>query len=146
MFNFFKKKKAPVSQQERNFEIELTGSILAYEIARADGEISHEELTVLMSEIKKIAIKVGKSPEDIFNILEEFSDQSVSFHEFIEDINKEFSKNEKLSLIDFLWRIAYADSILETHEERLVRRIADLIHIKDIEVLKIKDNIKNIKL
>lgn len=146
MFNFFKKKKAPVSQQERNFEIELTGSILAYEIARADGEISHEELTVLMSEIKKIAIRVGKSPEDIFNILEEFSDQSVSFHEFIEDINKEFSKNEKLSLIDFLWRIAYADSILETHEERLVRRIADLIHIKDIEVLKIKDNIKNIKL
>lgn len=146
MFNFFKKKKAPVSQQERNFEIELTGSILAYEIARADGEISHEELTVLMSEIKKIAIKVGKSPEDIFNILKEFSDQSVSFHEFIEDINKEFSKNEKLSLIDFLWRIAYADSILETHEERLVRRIADLIHIKDIEVLKIKDNIKNIKL
>jgi len=146
MFNFFKKKKAPVSQQERNFEIELTGSILAYEIARADGEISQEELTVLMSEIKKIAIKVGKSPEDIFNILKEFSDQSVSFHEFIEDINKEFSKDEKLSLIDFLWRIAYADSILETHEERLVRRIADLIHIKDIEVLKIKDNIKNIKL
>lgn len=146
MFNFFKKKKAPVSQQERNFEIELTGSILAYEIARADGEISQEELTVLMSEIKKIAIKVGKSPEDIFNILKEFSDQSVSFHEFIEDINKEFLKDEKLSLIDFLWRIAYADSILETHEERLVRRIADLIHIKDIEVLKIKDNIKNIKL
>ena len=99
-----------------------------------------------MSEIKKIAIKVGKSPEDIFNILKEFSDQSVSFHEFIEDINKEFLKDEKLSLIDFLWRIAYADSILETHEERLVRRIADLIHIKDIEVLKIKDNIKNIKL
>ena len=146
MFNFFNKKKAPVSQQERNFEIELTGSILAYEIARADGEISQEELTVLMSEIKKIAIKVGKSPEDIFNILKEFSDQSVSFHEFIEDINKEFLKDEKLSLIDFLWRIAYADSILETHEERLVRRIADLIHIKDIEVLKIKDNIKNIKL
>ena len=144
MFNFFKKKKVSVSQQEKNFEIELTGSILAYEIARADGGISHEELTVLMGEIKKIAIKVGKSPEDIFNILKEFSDQSVSFHEFIEDINKEFSKDEKLALLDFLWRIAYADSILDTHEERLVRRIADLIHIKDIEVLKIKDNVKNI--
>lgn len=146
MFNFFKKKKVPVSQKENNFEIELTGSILAYEIARADGEISQHELTLLMSEIKKIAIKVGKSPEEIFSILKEFSDESVSFHEFIEDINKKYSKDEKLALIDFLWRIAYADSILETHEERLIRRIADLIHIKDIEVLKIKDNIKNAKL
>jgi uncharacterized tellurite resistance protein B-like protein len=35
--------------------------------------------------------------------------------------------------------VAYADKILEVSEERLIRRIADLINIKDIEVLKIKD-------
>ena len=35
--------------------------------------------------------------------------------------------------------MAYADKILEVSEERLIRRIADLINIKDIEVLKIKD-------
>jgi uncharacterized tellurite resistance protein B-like protein len=66
----------------------------------------------------------------------------VSFHEFIEDINKEYSKFEKLSLISVLWKVAFADSILEVDEERLVRRIADLIHIKDMDVLKIKDTIK----
>jgi uncharacterized tellurite resistance protein B-like protein len=39
--------------------------------------------------------------------------------------------------------VAYADKILEVSEERLIRRIADLIKIKDIEVLKIKDSSKN---
>ena len=39
--------------------------------------------------------------------------------------------------------MAYADKILEVSEERLIRRIADLIKIKDIEVLKIKDISKN---
>jgi uncharacterized tellurite resistance protein B-like protein len=39
--------------------------------------------------------------------------------------------------------VAYADKILEVSEERLIRRIADLIKIKDIEVLKIKDTSKN---
>jgi uncharacterized tellurite resistance protein B-like protein len=39
--------------------------------------------------------------------------------------------------------VAYADKILEVNEERLIRRIADLINIKDIEVLKIKDISKN---
>jgi uncharacterized tellurite resistance protein B-like protein len=39
--------------------------------------------------------------------------------------------------------VAYADKILEVSEERLIRRISDLINIKDIEVLKIKDRSKN---
>ena len=55
----------------------------------------------------------------------------------------EFTKAEKLSLITFLWDVAYADSILDVDEERLVRRIADLIRVKDIDVLKLKDRAKN---
>lgn len=76
------------------------------------------------------------------NIVEQFSKNSVSFYEFIEDINQNYSKENKLDLIKFLWDMAYADKILEVNEERLVRRIADLINIKDVEVLKLKNNSK----
>jgi len=146
MFNFFKKKKIEEDNSQESFELELTAAVLAYEIARSDGEVSESELTVLLSEIKKIAADVGKSEDEILNIIEEYSKNSVSFYEFIEDINKDFSKEEKLSLIQFLWDIAYADAILEVNEERLVRRIADLINIKDMEVLKLKDQSKSSKL
>jgi uncharacterized tellurite resistance protein B-like protein len=146
MFNFFKKKKIEEDNSQESFELELTAAVLAYEIARSDGEVSESELTVLLSEIKKIAADVGKSEDEILNIIEEYSKNSVSFYEFIEDINKDFSKEEKLSLIQFLWDIAYADAILEVNEERLLRRIADLINIKDLEVLKLKDRSKSHKL
>ena len=143
MFNFFKKKTQPVKEIKNNFEIELTASILAYEIARSDGDISESELSLLYDEIKKISAKVGKKEEKILEIIEEYSKNSVSFYEFINDINKDYSKEDKLSLIQFLYDVAYADKILEVSEERLIRRIADLIKIKDIEVLKIKDISKN---
>ena len=146
MFNFFKKKKIEEDNSQESYEIELTAAVLAYEIARSNGEVSESELTVLLSEIKKIAADVGKSEDEILNIIEEYSKNSVSFYEFIEDINKDFSKEKKLSLIQFLWDIAYADAILEVNEERLVRRIADLINIKDLEVLKLKDRSKSHKL
>ena len=146
MFNFFKKKKIEEDNSQESYELELTAAVLAYEIARSDGEVSESELTVLLSEIKKIAADVGKSEDEILNIIEEYSKNSVSFYEFIEDINKDFSKEEKLVLIQFLWDIAYADAILEVNEERLVRRIADLINIKDLEVLKLKDRSKSHKL
>ena len=146
MFNFFKKKKIEEDNSQESYELELTAAVLAYEIARSDGEVSESELTVLLSEIKKIAADVGKSEDEILNIIEEYSKNSVSFYEFIEDINKDFSKEEKLVLIQFLWDIAYADAILGVNEERLVRRIADLINIKDLEVLKLKDRSKSHKL
>ena len=143
MFNFFKKKTQSVKETKNNFEVELTASILAYEVARSDGDISESELSLLHDEIKKITAKVGKNEEKILKIIEEYSKNSVSFYEFINDINKDYSKDDKLSLIQFLFDVAYADKILEVSEERLIRRIADLIKIKDIEVLKIKDISKN---
>jgi len=144
MFSFFKKKKIE-NQPEKNqinFDIELTASILAYEVARSDGDISESELLLLLDEIKKISAKVNKSQEKILEIIEEYSKNSVSFYEFIDDINKNYPKEDKLALIKFLYDIAYADKLLEVSEERLIRRIADLIKIKDIEVLKIKDKSK----
>tara|TARA_B100001059_G_C17703639_1_gene511506 strand:+ start:477 stop:911 length:435 start_codon:yes stop_codon:yes gene_type:complete len=143
MFSFFKKKEKKVERIEKNFDIELTASLLAYEIARSDGEIAESELSIILNELKKITPKVNKTEDDILKIVQNFSDNSVSFHDFIEDINKDYTKEDKLSLLTFLWSVAYADSILEVNEERLIRRIADLMHLKDIDVLKIKDKIKN---
>ena len=144
MFNFFKKKSSLSKNEEKpSFEIELTASILAYEIARSDGDVTADELDVLMQEIEKISIKVGKEKEKIFQLVEKYSKDSISFHDFIEDINQNFSKDQKLSLIEFLWKTAYADGKLDVDEERLVKRVADLIRIKHLEVLKLKDLSKN---
>jgi uncharacterized tellurite resistance protein B-like protein len=145
MFNFFKGKETLEVKKLDNFELELTALVLAYEVARSDGVISASELEVLLQEIKKIAPVVNKDEGVILEILEQFSADSVSFHEFIEDINNDLSKDEKLSLITILWEVAFADLKLEVNEERLVRRIADLIYIKDMDVLRIKDKVKSKK-
>lgn len=144
MFNFFRKKEIIEHDNESSaFEIELTASVLAYEIARIDGTIDESELAVLLGEVEKISKKVNKSVEEILKIIEIYSNDSVSFYEFVEDINKNYSKEEKLSLLAFMWKIAYADGKLEVDEEKLIRRLADLINIKDLDVLKLKDQFKN---
>ena len=70
------------------------------------------------------------------------SNESVSFNDFINQINDNFSQDQKLEMIDFLWQTAYADNVLDVDEERLIRRIADMIRIKDMQVLKLKDRAK----
>ena len=145
MFNFFKKNNQDIHKEaQASFEIELTAAVLAYEIARIDGNISKDELDILMQEIKVISNKVNKNEEEILKIIEIYSNDSISFYDFVEDINKSYKKDEKLSLLKFMWKIAYADGRLDVDEERLIRRLADLIKIKDMEVLKLKDFFKNI--
>ena len=144
LFNFLRKKKSQDSEAEPvYFDFELTAAVLAYEIARIDGEIDEDELKILKSELVLIAGKTNKDESEILEIIESYSKNSVSFHDFIEDINKEYSKDQKMNLLSFMWDVAYADSKLDIEEERLIRRVADLIRIKDIEVLRLKDSAKN---
>ena len=144
IFNFFKKKKiGKVENNTISFDFELTAAVLAYEIARIDGQIDKDELKILMNELALIANKTNKDKSEILEIIESHSKNSVSFHDFIEDINRDYSKEQKINLLRFMWDVAYADSKLDIEEERLIRRVADLIKIKDVEVLKLKDNAKN---
>ena len=144
MFNIFKKKnnKEETITNKYSFEIDLIACVLAYEVARADGNISDDELDILLKEIEKMTEGVGKKQDEIFNLIKNYSENSVSFHEFISDINNDFTKEDKLELIHYLWNVAYADNSLNVNEERLIRRIADLINLKDLDVLKLKDEAK----
>jgi uncharacterized tellurite resistance protein B-like protein len=139
MFSFFKKKnKKEEADNNHNFEIDLVACVLAYEVARSDGSISDAELSNLLKEIEKITENVDKNPDEILDLIKNYSENSVSFHEFISDINNDFTREDKLELIHCLWDVAYADNVLDVNEERLIRRIADLINLKDLDVLRLK--------
>ena len=143
MFNFFKKNTSNQDlEQDSSFDIELVAYALAYEVAIADGAIDNDELARIKLGLENISIKLSQSTEELFQVIEEHTKNSVSFYEFVEDINSNFNKEQKLALIKLLWETAYADNVLEVNEERLIRRIADLIRIKSSLVLKLKEEVR----
>lgn len=145
MFNFFKKDNSIEVSNEYLFDHELIGCVLAYEIAISDGELDESELINLKAEIIKKSEQLNLNSDEVFKAIEQHSSESVSFNDFINQINENFDKDKKLQMIEFLWQTAYADNILEVDEERLIRRISDMIGIKNMEVLKLKDKIQTTK-
>ena len=128
------------SLSKEGFDIHSTSLVLAYEVARSDGEVDINEIEYL-----KGLIDDSECKDKILNQLEEFSENNVSFYNLIKDINDNCSIDQKEGIIRLLWDVAYSDEFLEVHEERIIRRIADLIMIKDIRVLRLKDDSKNLK-
>ena len=139
--NLFNKKNIKnQSTSKKEFDIHSTSLILAYEVARSDGEIDIKEIEYLKSLIDDSECK-----NEILNQIEEFSENNVSFYNLIKDINDNCSIDQKEGIIRLLWDTAYSNEFLEVHEERVIRRIADLIMIKDVRVLRLKDDSKNLK-
>lgn len=139
MFNFLKKlsKKDPVIIKKSIKDDPLTiACTLAYEVARADGDISKSELQAIKEVLE---VNNFENHEKIFSQIEKFSNEESSFYDYIKQINLTFSKEEKENLISILWDVAFSDEVLKTHEERLIRRIGDLIFIKNVRILKLKD-------
>ena len=145
MFNFFKKVSKGNSKTNVvvEFNFELVGCALAYEVAKADGAIDINELNKIKTEIESRSNELGLNSEEVLLTIEKQSNESISFNDFINQINNNFSQDQKIQMIEFLWQTAYADNILDVDEERLIRRIADMIRIKDMKVLKLKDQAKN---
>ena len=143
MFSFFKKVEVKDSEEKVfDFDLDLIGCALAYEIALSDGNIDSSELDKIKNEITVRSKALNLVPEEVFETIKNHSEESVSFNDFINKINENFSQDQKLEMISFLWHTAYADNVLDVDEERLIRRIADMIRIKDMQVLKLKDQAK----
>ena len=145
MIKFFKnlfnnKNVKDESLSKEGFDIHSTSLVLAYEVARSDGEVDINEIEYL-----KGLIDDSECKDEILNQLEEFSENNASFYNLIKDINDNCSIDQKEEIIRLLWDVAYSDEFLEVHEERIIRRIADLIMIKDVRVLRLKDDSKNLK-
>ena len=133
MFKFLKRSEQQSPIENSDFDaIEIL--IL---FANADGKIDENEKKNIVEFIKSQF--PDKNATSLFNSLKVKSDNSISFNENINELNKKLSKSEKLDLLRTIWNLILADGVLDKYEENLFYRIGDLIYIKRTELNKIKN-------
>lgn len=141
MFSFFKKKRVD-TEKEVPKNLKLISLCLAYEVANADNEIDTKERDLLLNLIKENTDVSLVSEKEIFQLIQDDSEKSISFYDIIRDINKGLNKEEKVDIIKMLWEVAYADNVLDVDEERIIKRSAEMLGIKPSIVLQTKDQFK----
>jgi uncharacterized tellurite resistance protein B-like protein len=68
-------------------------------------------------------------------------ENSIDYHQFTKALNQQLSIPEKLDLVESLWMMAAADGHIDAHENHLLRKIADLLHLRHSEISAIKDKV-----
>ena len=117
------------SAESEQHRARLAAAALLVEVTRCDDRVSAEERAELFATMER---KFGLDPAEatrLIELAEEEASQAIDMYQFTAQINRLFSREQKQRLIEELWRVAYADEVLHHHEEYLIRRIADLIHV-----------------
>jgi uncharacterized tellurite resistance protein B-like protein len=113
----------------------LSAAALLVEVVNADGKFTSDERGALFASVQSQFSLADDEARDLLALAEQQTRQATDLHEFTTSINTHFKLEQKLALIQELWRVAYADKILHLHEERVVRKVGDLLHVSHSSVL-----------
>lgn len=122
--------------------LELATAALMYEVVNADTTIeSSEEEQV--RKLLKAHFKIDQRElEALMQTGAANAKDAVDLVQFTRVINQHYSLEERSDILHKLWLVAYADNHLDMHEEHIIRRIADLMHIPHSFYIQSKLNAK----
>lgn len=129
LMDFFDQHIAPSPGRDERHTIELATAALLVETLRIDAEIREPERAAALAAVRG---KFGMSTQEadaLLDLAEQEVRQATDHFQFTSLINRHFSMDQKIRVIELMWSVAWADDELSPHERHLMRKIIDLLHV-----------------
>lgn len=121
-------------EQARNLAV----AALLVEVLRADYAVDGAERRQVLASIRGTLGLDEAQCAELLAEAEHTVDRAHDLHQFTSEINQALSYEEKLQLVEQMWRVAAADETVHKYEEHIIRRIADLLHVPHREFIAAK--------
>jgi uncharacterized tellurite resistance protein B-like protein len=93
---------------------------------------------LIISEMKSLFNLEKKYIDDLILLAEEKVKDSVSIYEFTSVINSTFTQEEKIELLENLWKLIYRDEKLSAYEDHMIKRIGATMNIEHKQIINSK--------
>jgi uncharacterized tellurite resistance protein B-like protein len=121
-----------LNSETDNAEIDILSGLMI-EAANTDGEVTQEELNKISHSLINVFKEDPKTVEVSLTKAFVNKDNSKSLYFYTSKLNKSYSNENKIKLIEVLWEIILADNEIHDFETNLIRRLAGLLYISDVE-------------
>ena len=120
---------------ERFTRVQVATCALLLEVAHSDGHYQAAEAKI----VHDLLAGMFNLPADIIAELVDFArdnqQNSTDLFQFAREVNAHFSLEEKLAVMEGVWRIIYADGVLDKFEDALARQLATLLRLSHKEAI-----------
>jgi uncharacterized tellurite resistance protein B-like protein len=122
---------------------QLATAALLIEVMVIDGDLDDQEMQAIAGTLSNMLDLTEEQIDQLIELSKEEVAEATSLYQFTKEINEHFDIEKKLSLMTAMWRVAFADGHLDKHEENIIRRVADLLHIRHSEYIRCKANARD---
>jgi uncharacterized tellurite resistance protein B-like protein len=122
----------------REGDLRIATCALFLEIANIDDEFSEEERDSILAIIRS---EYDLSEENALELTRRAMAElegSVDLWRFTSLINENYTDEEKLRVVELLWRVVYADGKLDKHEDYIVHKLASLLRLTHKQLIAAK--------
>ena len=123
--------EAATEDNNDNKNLELLSGLMI-EAAYTDGEIDENELNKIKFSLVNLFNEDSKKVDLALSISLKNKNNSKSLHHYTSYINKNYDDSKKLLLIEVMWEIVLSDGKIHDFESNLIRRLAGLLYISDV--------------
>ena len=117
---------------------QLATAALLIEVMVIDGNLAEDELQSISATLAQMLDLSSEQVDELVLLSRDEVADATSLYQFTKEINAHFSHEKKLNLMTAMWRVAFADGHLDKHEEGIIRRVADLLHLRHSEFIQCK--------
>lgn len=117
---------------------QLATAALLIEVMVIDGNLAEDELQSISATLAQMLELSSEQVDELVLLSRDEVADATSLYQFTKEINAHFSHEKKLKLMTAMWRVAFADGHLDKHEEGIIRRVADLLHLRHSEFMQCK--------
>ena len=121
--------------------LRLATAALLTEMTRVDAAVTEEERRAVATAVRGRFDLSEEEAGELLRLAEEQAQEAVDYHQFTSLINRKFSLDQKIKMVEQLWRVAYADEKLDKYEEHLVRKVAELLYVPHTEFIAAKHRV-----
>ena len=129
---------ADESSVENQLSVEIACAVLLCEVMRADNIFTENEQNELSEILTKQFNLSTQESNTVFEQAFELSENANDFYQFTSKLNQHYSLEDRIKIVTLLWQVAYADGELASIEEHIIRKIADLLHLRHSEYIATK--------
>lgn len=117
---------------------QIAACVVLLEAAHADYECTEEELSHALETIESTFELSREYALELMELARRERAQATDIWQFTNEINHNFSQDEKAGIMEAVWRIIYADGRLEKHEDHLAHKLAALLRLTHRELIEAK--------
>ncbi|MDX1598268.1 MAG: TerB family tellurite resistance protein [Marinobacter sp.] len=113
----------------------VAATALMVQLSRIDNNEDERELQTIVDCAVKAHEVTREEAGEILQDALSHADDATSLYEFTGQINEHLDQAAKQTLLESIWRVAFADGRIDKYEEHLIRRMADLLHLNHREYM-----------